>query len=82
MKKEEILQNTRADYGKQIVSTLSTQLKNKFGKNFELRNVRRMMQFAEQFSNISIAVKKSLSFDLFFSPAQKQCKVEGTTIFV
>lgn len=53
---EHILHNKRADYGKEIVSTLSTQLKEKFGKNFELRNVRRMMQFAEQFSNVEIIV--------------------------
>lgn len=56
---EDILQNKRADYGKQIVSKLSTQLKNKFGKNFELRNVRRMMQFAEQFQNIEIVAALS-----------------------
>jgi predicted nuclease of restriction endonuclease-like (RecB) superfamily len=53
---KEILQNKRADYGKQIVSTLSTQLKNKYGKNFEMRNVQRMMQFAEQFDDNSIVV--------------------------
>ena len=51
---DEILQNKRADYGKRIVSTLSTQLKAKYGKNFELRNLRRMMQFAEQFPNLEI----------------------------
>jgi len=45
-----ILQNKRADYSKEIVSTLSTQLKSKYGSNFELRNLRRMMQFAQQFS--------------------------------
>ena len=38
---KEILQNKRADYGKRIVPTLSTQLKDKYGKNFELRNVLR-----------------------------------------
>jgi predicted nuclease of restriction endonuclease-like (RecB) superfamily len=52
----EILKNKRADYGKQIVSTLSTQLKNKYGRNFEMRNVQRMMQFAEQFDDNSIIV--------------------------
>lgn len=51
---EHILQNRRADYGKEIVSTLSTQLKVKFGKNFEERNLRRMMQFAEQFPDFEI----------------------------
>ncbi len=56
---EDILQNKRADYGKQIVSTLSTQLKNKYGKNFELRNIQRMMQFAEQFTDLQIVVTLS-----------------------
>jgi len=51
---EDILQNKRADYGKRIVPTLSAQLKVKYGKNFELRNLRRMMQFAEQFPDIEI----------------------------
>jgi len=45
----EILQYKRAEYAKQIVSTLSTQLKAQYGRNFELRNLRRMLQFAEQF---------------------------------
>jgi predicted nuclease of restriction endonuclease-like (RecB) superfamily len=52
----EILRNKRADYGKQIVSTLSTQLKDKYGRNFELGNLRRMIQFAEQFPDIQIVV--------------------------
>ena len=42
---EVVFQNKRAEYGKQIVSTLSTQLKEKYGRSFELRNLRRMMQF-------------------------------------
>ncbi len=53
---EDILQNKRADYGKQIVSTVSTQLKTQYGRNFELGNLRRMMQFAEQFADLSIVV--------------------------
>ena len=53
---EDILQNKRADYGKQIVSTLSAQLKEKYGRNFELGNLRRMMQFAEQFPDLQIVV--------------------------
>jgi predicted nuclease of restriction endonuclease-like (RecB) superfamily len=52
----EILQNKRADYGKQIVPTLSAQLENKYGRNFELGNLRRMLQFAEQFPDVSIVV--------------------------
>jgi predicted nuclease of restriction endonuclease-like (RecB) superfamily len=49
-----VLQEKRADYGKRIVSTLATQLQGKFGRTFELRNVRRMMQFADQFPNCEI----------------------------
>lgn len=56
---ENILQNKRADYGKQIVSTVSTQLENKYGRNFTEKNVRRMLQFAEQFSDIEIVVTLS-----------------------
>lgn len=51
---EHILQKKRAGYGKEIVSTVSTQLKVKFGKSFEERNLRRMMQFAEQFTDFKI----------------------------
>ena len=56
---KEILQNKRAEYSKQIVSTLSTQLKAQYGRNFELRNLRRMMQFAEQFTDVEIVVPLS-----------------------
>jgi len=51
---DEILDNKRADYGKQIVSRLATQLTEKYGRSFEIRNLRRMMQFAGQFSDFEI----------------------------
>lgn len=51
---DDILQNQRAEYGKQIVPTLSAQLENAYGKNFALRNLRRMMQFAESFPDMQI----------------------------
>jgi predicted nuclease of restriction endonuclease-like (RecB) superfamily len=53
---EDILQNKRAEYGKQIVPILSAQLERVYGKNFTEKNVRRMMQFAEQFPDIEIVV--------------------------
>jgi predicted nuclease of restriction endonuclease-like (RecB) superfamily len=49
-----VLQNKRAEYGKRIVSELATQLQGKYGRNFELRNLRRMIQFAEQFPDWEI----------------------------
>ena len=46
----EVLGNQRAEYGKQIVSTVATQLQADYGKKgFEIRNIRRMMQFAVLF---------------------------------
>jgi len=49
-----ILGMERAEYGKQIVSTLCTQLQQKYGKEYYERNVRRMMQFAAQFPDFEI----------------------------
>lgn len=60
-----ILQGTRAEYGKQIVLTLSALLTGKYGKNFEVRNLRRMMQFADEFSDIKIV--STLSTQLSWS---------------
>ena len=56
---ENILQNKRAAYGKQIVPTVSAQLEERYGKNFTEKNVRRMVQFAEQFPDIEIVVTLS-----------------------
>ena len=52
----EILQGQRADYGKEIVSTLSRQLVSKFGTGFSEKSLRRMMQFAEVFPDPEIVV--------------------------
>ena len=46
---EEILHNKRAEYGAQIVSNLAEKLSAQFGRSFEVKNLRRMMQFAAQF---------------------------------
>lgn len=60
-----VLDNKRAEYGKQIMSTVSTHLREKYGNNFELRNLRRMRQFAEQFENFEIV--STLSTQLSWS---------------
>jgi hypothetical protein len=49
-----ILDGGRAGYGKRIVSTLAAQLMEKYGEAFELRNLRRMIQFSELFPDIEI----------------------------
>ena len=33
---KEVLQNKRAEYGKQIVATLAAQIESKYGRNFEV----------------------------------------------
>lgn len=53
---EFVLAHKRAEYGKQIVSTLSSQLVEKYGNNFTEKNVRRMIQFAEVYSDVQIVV--------------------------
>ena len=64
---EDILQNKRADYGKRIVPTLSAQLTEKYGKNFETKNLHRMMQFAELFPELEIVapLARQLSWSHF-----------------
>ena len=46
---QEILKEERAEYGKQIVATLSRQLEAEYGKSFSEKSLRRMIQFAELF---------------------------------
>lgn len=53
---EEVLNNERAEYGKQIVVTVARQLEVKYGRNFEVKNVRRMIQFSIEFSDFEIVV--------------------------
>ena len=66
---DDVLGNKRANYAKQIVSTLSTQLKNQYGKNFDEKNVRRMMQFAQQYADkqIVVTLSRQLSWSHFLA---------------
>ncbi|MBA4301787.1 Protein of unknown function [Algoriphagus alkaliphilus] len=65
----EILNNERAAYGKQIVATISAQLEANYGRNFTEKNVRRMIQFAEEFPDFQIVVtlSRQLSWSHFFN---------------
>lgn len=51
---DEILKNERAEYGKQIIATISAQLEANFGRNFTEKNVRRMIKFASEFPDFEI----------------------------
>lgn len=64
---QEILGNQRAKYGKRIVPTVSAQLEKAYGRNFTEKNVRRMLKFAEQFTdfNIIVLLSNQLSWSHF-----------------
>lgn len=51
----DVLNNSRAEYGKQVVSQVAVQLQSEYGnKGFEERTIRRMMKFAQMFPNLQI----------------------------
>jgi predicted nuclease of restriction endonuclease-like (RecB) superfamily len=85
----DILESKRAEYGKQIVVTLSRQLVREYGGGFEEKNLRRMIQFAIAFPDEKIVVTLSryLSWSHFVSliplkqPLQREfyaemCRIE------
>jgi predicted nuclease of restriction endonuclease-like (RecB) superfamily len=90
---QKVLGNERAAYGEQIVATLSRQLVVEFGRGFEEKNLRRMMQFAEAFPDESIVATlwRQLSWSHFrellplAKPHQREfyaemCRIEGWSV--
>jgi DUF1016 N-terminal domain len=75
---QDILQNKRVEYGKQIVPKVSAQLENKYGKNFEVKN-RRMMQFANQFTDFEMVLPlaRQLPWSHFMEILQKKTSVSS-----
>ncbi len=64
----EILQgDRRADYGKEILATLSQQLTKEYGKGFSYSALTRMVKFSESFSEHSVVMElaKTLSWSHF-----------------
>ncbi|MDD2456674.1 MAG: PDDEXK nuclease domain-containing protein [Kiritimatiellae bacterium] len=65
---EDVLSGKRAEYGRQIVSTVSAQLQQEFGSHgFDEKSIRRMMQFAATFtdSDIVATLSRQLSWSHF-----------------
>ena len=52
--RQDILKEKRAEYGAEIVQSLTGQLTAEFGRGFAEKNLRRMMQFAEVFPDPQI----------------------------
>ncbi len=89
----DVLNNKRADYGKQIVVSLSRQLTAQYGKSYEEKNLRRMMQFAQIYNDEKIVVSliRQLSWTHFIAliPVKNElqrefytqmCRAEGWNI--
>lgn len=66
---KDILGQARAGYGEQIVATLSRQLAAEYGRGFEEKNLRRMVQFAEVFpeEGIVVSLVRHLSWSHFLA---------------
>jgi uncharacterized protein Veg len=52
--RQDVLRESRADYGKRIIAALGRQLEVEFGRGFEEKNLRRMVQFAEAYPDVGI----------------------------
>lgn len=63
----EVLGGERAAYGKQIVEKLALRLTTEYGKGYDSKNLRRMMQFASVFPDIQIVapMARQLSWSHF-----------------
>ena len=63
--REDVLANERAEYGKEIVQTLSAQLVEEFGAGFGRANLFAMVKFAEVYPDLEIV--QTLSGQLSWS---------------
>lgn len=64
---QEILKGNRADYGKQILATLSQELSENYGKGFNYSSLTRMVKFYESFQDerIIATLSRQLSWSHF-----------------
>jgi hypothetical protein len=65
----DVLQGKRAEYGQQVVAVLAQQLTVDYGRSFEEKNLRRMMQFAHEFPDeqIVVSLMRQLSWTHFLA---------------
>ena len=77
---DEILGNQRAEYGRRIVVTLSRQLTIEYGNSFEEKNLRRMMQFSEKFTDFEnvVTLSRQLSWSHFIAliPLKNELQID------
>jgi predicted nuclease of restriction endonuclease-like (RecB) superfamily len=88
--RKDILKESRAEYGREIVSSLGRQLAAEFGRGFSEKNLRHMIRFSEAFPERKIvsALRRQLSWTHFKSliylddPLKRNfyaemCRIEG-----
>ena len=65
--REDVLENERAESGKEILQTLSAQLTAEYGRGFSEKSLRHMLRFAEVFADEEIvsALRRQLSWTHF-----------------
>src|SRR3954447_26279683 len=57
--RREVLKEARAEYGEEILPTLSAELMPRYGRGFSARNLARMIRFAEVFPDERIVATLS-----------------------
>jgi len=77
---EDILKNSRAEYGQQILQTVSAKLTEEFGKGFSKRNLADMIKFSQIFNDIQLisTLSQQLSWSHFkeLLPMEDNLKIE------
>ncbi|EOW9382163.1 PDDEXK nuclease domain-containing protein [Vibrio cholerae] len=72
--RQEVLGGGRADYGKQVIATLATELTAQYGKGWSKRNLAQMVKFAEVFTDVHIV--QTLSAQLSWSHFVILCAID------
>ncbi|ALM73079.1 TPA: DUF1016 family protein [Vibrio vulnificus] len=72
--RQEVLGGGRADYGKQVIATLATELTAQYGKGWSKRNLAQMVKFAEVFTDALIV--QTLSAQLSWSHFVILCAID------
>ncbi|EKO3695427.1 DUF1016 family protein [Vibrio metschnikovii] len=72
--RQEVLGGERADYGKQVIATLASELTAQYGKGWSKRNLAQMVKFAEVFTDAHIV--QTLSAQLSWSHFVILCAID------
>ncbi len=73
---QEVLGGERAEYGKAVIDGLAEQLTRDYGRSFEVKNLRRMVQFGQLFPDTEIVA--TLSRQLSWSHLKELLPIEDT----